>query len=370
MAESATDYAMCILDKDGKVVDWNIGAERILCYTEAEIVGRDAAIIYTPEDREKKAPEQELHEAATEGRAENERWHVRKDGSRFWGSGIVMPLRDEVGALIGFAKVMRDFTERKRAEEERNQLLQRERQAREEAVAANRAKDDFMAMVSHELRSPLNTILGWTGVLLSGQADAAIQRQALEVIQRSALSQNQLINDLLDVARISSGKIRMDLVPVDLPSLAATAIENIRPEVEAKSIALELTVDPAVEPVAADPNRLQQVMRNLLGNAVKFTPRGGRIEVRLERDNSHSLIQVIDTGIGISPEFLPHIFEQYRQRDTSSARDHTGLGLGLSIVKQLVQMHDGTVQAKSPGEGQGATFTVRLPALSTQSFAD
>jgi PAS domain S-box-containing protein len=361
LVESAQDYAIFFMDVEGRVVDWNIGAERILGYTEEEIIGQLGAIIFTPEDREQKAPEREVEKARTEGRAENERWHVRKDGSRFWGSGINMPLRDESGNLLGYAKVMRDFTARRQADQEKAELLQREQDAKKEAEAAKRAKDHFIAVAAHELRSPMTSVLGWVDLLLKGGLDAETQQGALEAIRRNAHSQNQIISDLLDASRITSGRIHLETAPLDLLSLVTTAIEDVRPTAEGKSIQIDLVVNTGIEPVLGDANRLHQVMLNLLGNAVKFTPEGGHIEVRLERQGEQNLIQVKDTGIGISPEFLPHIFDPYQQSSRSSSREHKGLGLGLSIVRQLVTMHGGSVRAESDGEGRGATFTVRLP---------
>jgi PAS domain S-box-containing protein len=363
LLENVKDYAIFFLDTERRITRWNLGAERILGYKEAEILGQSASIIFTPEDREQGEDKGEIDKAEAEGRAENERWHVRKDGSLFWGSGIVTPLRDENGKLRGFAKIMRDTTEHKQAEDERNQLLVREQEARAEAEAANRIKDEFLAVLSHELRTPLNPILGWAKLLRSRTFDQKTADRALETIERNAKLQIQLIEDLLDVSRILRGKLSLNVCPVALITTIEAAMETVRLAAQAKSIQIQTVLDSSVGLVAGDPNRLQQVVWNLLSNAVKFTPDRGRVAVRLERVGSQVQIQVIDTGKGISPDFLPHVFEYFRQADSTTTRVFGGLGLGLAIVHHLVELHGGTVWAESPGEGQGATFTIRLPLL-------
>jgi CheY-like chemotaxis protein/two-component sensor histidine kinase len=238
--------------------------------------------------------------------------------------------------------------------------LTSERSARTEAERASRTKDEFLATISHELRTPLNAILGWSQ-LLTDQSDAATIREGLDVIRRNARVQAQLIEDLLDMSRIISGKLRLDVQGVDLVEVVDAAIESVRHAAEAREIRLSKVLDPLAGPVKGDPARLQQVVWNLLSNAIKFTPKGGKIQVMLERVNSHVELTVSDTGTGIAPEFLPHVFERFRQADATTTRRHGGLGLGLSIVKSLVEMHGGGVRAKSPGPGQGATFIVNLP---------
>ncbi|HKI02399.1 MAG TPA: ATP-binding protein [Thermoanaerobaculia bacterium] len=240
-------------------------------------------------------------------------------------------------------------------------LYRQMREAREEAEAANRSKDEFLATVSHELRTPLNAILGWGQLLLSDGNDPEKGRRGLETIVRNARLQGQLIDDLLDVSRIISGQMRLDVRPLELVPVIDAAIEAVRPAAEARQIRLRRVLDPLAGPVAGDPARLQQVVWNLLSNAVKFTPKGGRMEVRLERVNSHVEIIVADNGAGISPDFLPQVFERFRQRDASTTRRHSGLGLGLAIVRHLVELHGGGVRVQSPGEGQGSTFVVTLP---------
>jgi signal transduction histidine kinase len=248
-------------------------------------------------------------------------------------------------------------------EQERTENLMRAEAARADAEAANRIKDEFLAVLSHELRTPLNPILGWSVLLRGGKLDAAKTALALETIERNAKLQTQLIDDLLDVARIMRGKLNLNMASVNLLSTIESAIEIIRLAAEAKSIQIQTALDLATGPVLGDEARLQQVIWNLLSNAVKFTPEGGQIKIQLECVNSHAQIQVSDTGKGIHPNFLPHVFEYFRQEDGKTTRKFGGLGLGLAIVRHLVELHGGTVEADSLGEGQGATFTVRLPLL-------
>ncbi|HXD16360.1 MAG TPA: PAS domain S-box protein [Vicinamibacterales bacterium] len=235
--------------------------------------------------------------------------------------------------------------------------------AYKEAQFANQLKDDFLATFSHELRTPLNAILGYSRMLQAGTIAPEKQAQALKTVERNATTLSQLVEDVLDVSRIISGKLRLNIQPVDLPAVVKQAVETVRPAADAKQIRIDTIVDPAAAPISGDPDRLQQIVWNLVANAVKFTPKEGRVQVRLERINSHVEISVSDTGIGIKPDFLPHIFERFRQADSGAAREHSGLGLGLGIARHLVELHGGTIHAASGGEGQGATFQVRLPIM-------
>lgn len=363
LLENVKDYAIFFLDSQGRINGWSLGAEYILGYQEAEILGQPSGIIFIPEDLQQGEDKKELEKAVAEGRAENERWHVRKDGSRFWASGIATRLIDEAGQLRGFCKIMRDLTERKRAEDERAQLLEREQEARSAAEAANRMKDEFLATLSHELRSPLNAMLGWTRLLNTRKFDEATTARAMETIERSAKSQAQLVEDLLDVSRIIQGKLRLNVRPIGLVSVIEAALETVRPAADAKEIQLQSALDRTAGPVAGDSDRLQQVVWNLLSNAIKFTPKGGLVQILLECVNSYVEITVTDTGKGISREFVPYVFERFRQADSSTTRTYSGLGLGLAIVRHLVELHGGTVHAESQGEGKGATFKVRLPLV-------
>ncbi|MBD2541291.1 response regulator [Coleofasciculus sp. FACHB-SPT36] len=365
LLENMKDYAIFFLDPDGRVIKWGAGAESILGYQEAEILGKSGSIIFTPEDRDRGDDRKERVKALTEGRAENERWHVRKDGSRFWGSGIVTSLRDESGQVQGLAKIMRDFTDRKQAEEERTRLLARAQEARTQAESANRMKDEFLATLSHELRSPLNAMLGWTSLLRTRKFDAATTARAIETIERNAKAQARLIEDLLDVSRIIRGQLRLTVRSMELIPVIESAINTVRPAADVKNIQVHLLVDTFVGLISGDPDRLQQIIWNLLTNAIKFTPEGGQVQVYLQGDRSHAEISVRDTGEGISAEFLPYVFDRFRQADNSITRSYTGLGLGLAIVRHLVELHGGTVRAESLGTGQGSTFIVKLPLLNS-----
>jgi signal transduction histidine kinase/CheY-like chemotaxis protein len=264
---------------------------------------------------------------------------------------------------VGRVWTFRDVTESRRAEEERQQLLESERAARSASEKMSAIKDQFLATLSHELRTPLNAIVGWAQILRTGNRRESDMQKGLETIERNARVQAQLIDDLLDMSRIVSGKVRLDIQPTDPGTIIDAALETVRPAAEAKEIRFEKAIDLSSGMLSADPNRLQQVIWNLLSNAIKFTPKGGKVQVVLERVNSHVELSVTDTGIGIRPEFLPHVFERFRQADSTTTRRYGGLGLGLSIVKHLVELHGGTVTVTSPGEGKGATFTVSLPLM-------
>jgi PAS domain S-box-containing protein len=270
-------------------------------------------------------------------------------------------VRDPTGDIVRWFGTCTDITDRKRTEEERLSLLEIERGARLEADRSSRMKDEFLATLSHELRTPLNAILGWAAILSTGKLDAEELRDGLETIQRNARAQTQIIEDLLDMSRIINGKVRLEVQQTDLGAVIRAAMETVRPAAEAKGLRMRAVLDPHAGPVSGDAGRLQQVFWNLLNNAVKFTPRGGQVQVLLQRVNSHLEASIADTGEGISPDFLPNVFDRFRQADASTTRRYGGLGLGLAIVKQLVELHGGTIGVKSPGVGRGATFTVSLP---------
>jgi PAS domain S-box-containing protein len=288
---------------------------------------------------------------------------VFEDGTSKFIYGKAVPLFNETGEVRGVVAAFVDVTERKRVEREREQLLLREQAAREQAERANRIKDEFLAVLSHELRTPLNPILGWAKLLKSGRLNAAKTAEALNIIERNAKLQVNLIEDLLDVSRILRGKLTLNISTVNLADTISAALETVRLAAQTKEIQIQTTLEPNVGQVAGDPARLQQIVWNLLSNAVKFTPTGGRVEVRLLRVESYAQITVSDTGKGISPDFLPHIFEYFCQEDSTTTRKFGGLGLGLAIVRNLVELHGGTIEANSPGIGQGATFIARLPLM-------
>ncbi len=285
----------------------------------------------------------------------------RADGAWRWIASHAQPRFDAAGRFLGLVGSSTDITEAKENELQRERLLDSERAARMELERAARLKDDFLANVSHELRTPLNGVLGWAQLLRRPARDEATLRQGLDAIEQGAKALAQLIEDLLDLSRIASGKVRLDVRTVDLPRVVEAALDAVRPAAEAKRIRLERVLDPAAGPVKGDPSRLQQVFWNLLSNAVKFTPSEGKVQVLLERVNSHVRVSVADTGTGIRAEFLGQIFERFKQADSGTTRRHGGLGIGLAIVRQIVEMHGGTVGVESDGEGKGATFWVNLP---------
>src|SRR5262245_13848268 len=486
--ESVIDHAVIGIDFEGRIFSWNAGAEIIYGYPNEEIIGESFSTLFTSEDRQQGLPEQELRNAGNRGSAKHFHWQLRKDGSRFWSTGFLNPLRDEAGNLIGGVKVCSDatakkladealreseadfraifelagtgkaqadlrtgrllrvnqklcditgysvdellamtiqeltrpedreqdfvvyqhmlrgareyeterryvrkdgsavwvyinvvalrdergnpiratanvidITARKQAEERLKEALAREREARGEAERANRSKDEFITLISHELRSPLNAILGWTRILRQSRRDEQLYDRGHEVIERSARMQSQLVEDLLDTARAISGKLKLEVRPTDVADVIEKAEEVVRPAAEVKGISLDTRLDRGVGQITGDPDRLQQVVWNLLSNAIKFTNDGGRVEVILERIDHYVQITVRDTGQGIKPEFLTYVFDRYQQAGTSGSRRVGGLGLGLSLTRQLVEMHGGSVAAESEGEGKGATFTVKLP---------
>jgi signal transduction histidine kinase/ActR/RegA family two-component response regulator len=304
-----------------------------------------------------------MQRACREGRevTEDELEIERADGTVIHELCRATPLLDEQGGVRGCIGVFLNITERKQAEKVRERLLALEQDARAEAEAASRVKDEFLAVISHELRTPLNSILGWAQLMRSGKLDASTAARALESMERNAKAQAKLVDDLLDVSRIISGKLQLDVKPIELIPVINAAVDSIRHALDAKEIHLEMHLEEAASHIQGDPNRLQQVVWNLLTNSAKFTPKGGVIHIRLQTRNRNAHLSVTDSGEGIRPEFLPYVFDRFRQEDSSRTRKHGGLGLGLSIVRHLIELHGGTVEAYSPGEDQGATFVVILP---------
>jgi two-component system CheB/CheR fusion protein len=361
VTEGAPDFAMLLTDARGRIVTWNVGAERLLGWTAAEAIGKSAAMIFPPETGVHQF-QREMEHAAQYGRAANEGWRVRKSGSRLWGSGVLTAVRDAHGELTGFVKIMRDETARKQAENERADSLEREKAARLEAENATRLKDQFLAMLSHELRTPIASILVWARMLREQKCDPAEHEEGLEVIERSAEAQTQLLDDLLDTSRIASGKVRLEHVETDLLDVVKLALDGVAPLAKTKGVVIKADLAKDIGNIDADADRLRQVVGNLLNNAIKFTPSGGRVEVKLTKDNDWIEIVVKDTGRGIDSDFLPRVFTAFSQADASPTRSFGGLGLGLAISKELVELHGGTIHAESEGLDHGATFVVRLPA--------
>lgn len=361
LVNSVKNYAIFLLDSEGRVETWNAGCERVKGWQEKDVVGKYYALFHTEEDQLAGKPYLNLQIAEAQGHLECEDWRVRSDGTRFMAQISLSPVRDSAGNLRGFAKVLKDITGRKQAEAERATLLECEKKARQEAEHATRVKNDFLATVSHELRTPLSSILGWSQLIRSGALDEETVRGGLDTIERSGRALAQLVDDLLDVSRIITGKLNLNLETVEPASVIQEACNAARPAAQEKGVQLQLLLDPDVDCVACDPARLQQVVRNLLSNAIKFTPKDGRVEVRVQPGELGVEIKVSDNGQGISAQFLPHMFDRFRQADQAITRAHGGLGLGLAIVRELVEMQGGTVRAESDGEGLGSTFTVNLP---------
>jgi PAS domain S-box-containing protein len=359
IVKSAND-AIITKTLDGTVMSWNPAAERLFGYTAAEAVGRNITMIVPPEHRD-----EETMVLTKIGRGEIvdrfETVRTRKDGTSVHVSLTVSPVRSSDGKIIGASKIARDISDRVRLEEARSALLAREQEARADAEAGNRAKDEFLAILSHELRTPLNAVYGWARMMQTRQLDEETSARALDAIVRNANAQVQLIDDLLDVSRVINGKMRLDVRPVDVREVIDAALDAVGPAAEAKGVRLEAVLDPRGGMVNGDPGRLQQIVWNLVMNAVKFTPAGGHVQVRLHRRSESVEIVVSDTGQGIAAHVLPFVFDRFRQWDSSSTRAHSGLGLGLALVKHLTELHRGTVSAESAGEGTGATFTVTLP---------
>jgi PAS domain S-box-containing protein len=362
LVESVKDYAIFMLDPTGHILTWNVGAERLKGYTAQEILGKHFSLFYPQDSIAAGAAEHDLEVAAVEGRFEDEGWRVRKDGTRFWANVIITALRDKEGRLIGFAKLTRDLTARRQADEQARQLV-REQAARAEAEAASRRKDQFLAMLTHELRSPLAPVSTGLAVLREVGQDPRRREQTLEMMERQVRHLKRLLDDLLDVARIERGRVELRPERVDLARLIRTAVQDYRPVLERSGLKLDVQVPECPMWVWGDEARLVQVMANLLDNARKFTDPGGQVRVALEADPvlHEGVLTVRDTGIGIASDILPHIFESFSQADASLDRTRGGLGLGLSVVQGLVRLHGGRVAAASPGIGLGSVFTVRIP---------
>jgi PAS domain S-box-containing protein len=393
LVQEVKEYAIYMIDTNGVILTWNEGGQRLKGYTPEEAIGQHFSIFYTPEDITAGKPANALKIAAAEGRFADEGWRLRKDGTRFWASVALTALHDRNGRVWAFGKVTRDMSERKETEEalrkqaeqlraeivERRiaeqQLLDARQQletrvqertaelseVNEQLAQANRLKDEFLATLSHELRTPLTAIVGWVQMLRAGGLTEAQAERAMEVIDRNLGVQTQLIDDLLNISRIITGKLRVDPQLIYPAVTVREVFESVRPTLSAKSLKLTSEVDAGLGPIWIDPARFHQIVWNLLSNAVKFTPKGGEIQVILARHGSQAMLTVRDTGEGIAPEFLPYVFDRFRQADASHSRRHGGLGLGLAIVRHLVELHGGTVTAESAGTGRGSTFTVKFP---------
>jgi PAS domain S-box-containing protein len=388
LVQGTTDYAIFLLDPQGRVVTWNAGAERIKGYQAEEIVGQHFSKFYPPEDVERGWPEEELRRAEAEGRFEDEGWRVRKDGSRFWSNAVITALRDGAGRLRGFSKITRDLTERRQQDEELRQLhrdLERRVEERTAALAASnerlqaevaerqraeaalreadRLKDQFVMMLAHELRNPLAPLMNGIHLLRMYEANRKGIEKARGLMERQVQHLSRIVDDLLQVSRVTRGQLTIHPERLDLARLVRLTAEDHRPAFEQAGLGLELDLPELPVWAQGDPTRLAQVLGNLLQNALKFTDRGGKVVVRVVTDEARrqAVLTVRDTGVGIERDMLPRLFRSFAQADRSLDRSKGGLGLGLALVKGLVELHGGQVHATSEGPGRGAAFTVRLP---------
>lgn len=361
LIEAVRDYAIFMLDPQGHVTSWNTGAQHIKGYAAHEIIGKHFSTFYPPEAIASHWPEQELEMATAEGRFEDEGWRLRKDGSKFWANVIITALRNPFGKLIGFSKITRDLTERRQ--------LERAQVEAEMMADLNRRKDEFLAMLSHELRNPLSPILNAVHLLDVSKADSALQEQARSIIGRQVGHLTRLIDDLLEVSRITTGKIQIHREPIDLKAVVEHGLEAIKPLAEQRQHTLAVDLPDELVRLDGDPTRLEQVVVNVLTNAIKYTPEGGQIWLTLERTPTQAVLRVRDTGVGIPADLLSGVFDLFTQGQRSIDRSEGGLGVGLTIVKQVVEMHGGRVEAQSAGAGQGSEFVLTLPLNTENSVA-
>lgn len=374
LVEGAIEFAIFAMDPEGEILTWNSGARRLFGYREEEVLGRRGHLIFTPEDRENGVVEEEISHALRGESATDERWHLRKDGSLFFASGFMMPVRDEEGRIHGTVKVVRDLTAQRNAEEEKTFLLEQAQLARKQAEEArraaeeaNRIKDRFLATLSHELRTPLTPALLLLPELAGDVRLPEDLREEVAAIHRNVELEARLIDDLLDVHRIVSGKLRMRNAPCDLHTLAAEAAQICQAGFSGKALRMEMQLEAAHHWVHGDATRLEQVFWNLINNAFKFTPSGGRVRIHSYNPAPDLVsVEVCDTGIGIEPEAIPQLYNPFKQASAEVTRLYGGLGLGLTIAKGIVDLQRGTLAVQSEGKGKGATFTVTLPVLAEQ----
>jgi PAS domain S-box-containing protein len=364
LIQGTTDYAIFMLDPHGRVATWNAGAERLKGYRSEEIVGRHFSVFYPREEVERGRPQERLGRAEADGRVEDEGWRVRKDGTTFWANVLVTALRDDAGRLVGFGKVTRDLTVRRQAEDQARQLAA-ERAALAEAEAAARRKDQFLAMLAHELRNPLATLAPALQALRQPGTSEGDRRESLDRLERQAGHLTRLVDDLLEASRVAHGKVSLRAERVDLGRVARTAAGDRRALIEAAGLSLDVQTPPTPVWVNGDATRLDQIVQNLLDNTARFCDAGHRVEVRVEADaaTDQAVLTVRDDCLGIAPEVLPRLFRPFEQAGQGLERRRGGLGLGLSVVRGLAELHGGTAEASSDGPGRGATFTVRLPLV-------
>ena len=357
LTEQASDHAFLMLDLQGRVTWWSKGAEEIFGHTPEQILGKPSGVLFAPDDQAARVPEWEVDVANRDGPAEDDRWMVRRDGSRFWANGILVAIRDDDGRTLGYGKILRNRTDVK---EQLDTLRNRAREAQAEA----RRRDVFLGMLSHELRNPLGPIGNAVAIVRAATKELAPETSfALNVIERQMHLLERLVQDLMEHTRVGSGKVDLRLEPIVLQELLGQVVADHRDRARARHQQLELIATEGAILVNGDRDRLRQVMTNLVVNALKYTPEHGHIWVKANTEGDETLIKVEDDGIGIPTDMLPRIFELFTQVENSRAESQGGLGLGLPLVKELVSMHGGTVQVRSDGPGKGSEFCVRLPLL-------
>lgn len=352
MAQQSKEHAFVLLDANARVLWWSPGAGYIFDRSSSEMVGEPLGILFTPEDRDRGIPDQEIQLAVNFGKAEDDRWQLRRDGSRFWATGILLALRDQHQNLVGFAKILRNRTDlREQVEALRNQV--------QALTGANQRKDNFLATFSHELRNPMASICTAVELISRTASRNADLEGSLKLIEEQLEFVRRMLDDLLDVTRISTGKVRLNMGPLVLQELIGRAVEAARPRIEERDQRIQVIGPSSSIVLQADPDRLQQVFSNLLSNAVKYTPERGAICVEVTIEADEAVVRVSDTGVGIPHDMLPRIFELFTQVETQLS--YGGLGIGLALVKDFVALHGGSVQVRSEGVGKGSEFMVRLP---------
>ena len=359
LATDAKEYAIFLVGLDGHLLCWNAGAERLFGYQTHEVIGRHYSLFYSNEDLVTGQPEHELTAALANGRTDSNCWQVRKDGTRFWCQAVVTPLLNEDKQVRSFARVTHDLTE--------SAALYAQGKRADGLAAANRSKEDFMALLSHELRNPLAPIVNALNILRQMKTNDPIIEQAGNVIDRQVGMMVRLVDDLLDVSRITKGKLRLAKEQLDLRVTVNRAAETARPSIDAGRHDFSVSLPPQPIWVEADPSRMEQVVVNLLNNAAKYTESGGLIRISVNQEGDEAVVRVRDNGVGIAAEALPHIFELFTQVDGSLGKSYGGLGVGLALASNLVELHEGRLQVSSAGLGEGCEFTIKLPVVSDPS---
>ncbi|MGE5522332.1 MAG: ATP-binding protein [Rhodospirillaceae bacterium] len=354
LAEQTREQAIILIDTDGRIAWWGSGAEHVFGYKREAIIGQHISRLFAPDDVRRGMPQYELVTACVDGMAEDDLWMMRADGSRFWAAGAVTPIRDDAGEVIAYGKILRDRTDQKeQLETLRNKAAALER--------ADQHKNIFLSTLSHELRNPLAPLVNALQLIRMSSPENASLQYPIKLIERQVEFIRRLVDDLLDVTRISSGKVQLNTETLDVRDVLSRAIESVRPSLEEKRHKLTISMLNTAILVLGDRDRLQQVFVNLLGNAVKYTPEGGQLNVKAFIEADEAVVKVQDDGVGIAEDMQPRIFDLFTQAENTLSRSQGGLGIGLSLVKQLVTLHQGSVQVRSEGVGKGSEFTVRLP---------